>query len=113
MGKLKDHCPKTSVKLRGYSEYELAYVRESLRLTLEDVAEILMCSKQVLSDIEHGRSGVRSEKRKKNDADNGREGFIPARKTLYGIVLEKICEERGVTFDEVLSSTGYFDSRKE
>lgn len=113
MNKISDRKPKTNVKLRDYSAYELAYVRESLGLSLNDVAEILMCSRQALCEIEHKRSGVRSEKKAKIDAENGREGYIPARKTLYGIVLEKICEERGTTFDQVFNSTEYFIGGKE
>lgn len=94
MCKLKTFKPKTNVKLRDYSRYDLAYVRESLGLTLEDVAKVIGCGKQVLSDIETGRAcNLRSPT-----------------KFLYGIVLERICEERGVTFDEVLSSTEYFVS---
>ena len=91
----KNYEKKTNVKLRTYKPCELAFVRTSLRLTAEDIGKILDCSKQTISNIETRRSYMRSP-----------------RLILYGIVLERICEERGTTFNEVLNSTEYFERSK-
>ena len=91
MGKFKDYRPKTKFRFKVYSRYDLAYVRESLGLTLDDVGKVLGCNKRNLSDLENGRLRVGTPMQ-----------------ILYGIALEEICKERGLTFEQVVNSTEYF-----